>query len=582
MTTSLMYRSTPPMFDDTEIPSVRRVKPLPKRRRTYAEPAEAPGPEGDTVVVSMPMPHPDATAEELLAHTKSIAAQIAQSYYAPMFNDAQGEDDDPPDGNAKKQISADELAARLASSPSMVAGFAGPREAIYGDGLDEEDDRGDGDYADNLAQRGNTKKRKVPAHMTSSPRGQDSGSNHSGAEDDLSDRHSGGSGAERDTTESVPSPVPPGGASARNRRTKMSAATLAGLHHKEMLESRKRQLAAVLGALSLGDSLALDQALSAQYPFAQSAYDDIKQAVVPPRVRLSQRKGARLSRMAKAAMKLRHPDSVPLPACEFTYSCPSATAERLISTKGEVAMLRKRFAAELARQATKAAKLAAAESRKNSTSMKATAPTRTERAQRRARTTASVDEKGGNEAAEFLLNGPKPRKPKKKKRSTLANASNPHHLRNYVPSRLPNSGPLNPNNATQQTGLGPFPLRFLAADLPPSRRKKAQPATAAPAPVSPAEEWICAFCEYELFYGDENEYRRALRNRKKILKRRRRARERAAAAASGVRPKASEKASSLSDDYDEAEFDPSMPPEFSNSTNPRFASWKGDPNKPVE
>jgi len=41
------------------------------------------------------------------------------------------------------------------------------------------------------------------------------------------------------------------------------------------------------------------------------------------------------------------------------------------------------------------------------------------------------------------------------------------------------------------------------------------------------------FCEYQLFYGDEQAYRRAIRNRKKILKRRRRARERAAAAAAG-------------------------------------------------
>ena len=41
--------------------------------------------------------------------------------------------------------------------------------------------------------------------------------------------------------------------------------------------------------------------------------------------------------------------------------------------------------------------------------------------------------------------------------------------------------------------------------------------------INPADEWVCPFCEYELFYGDEAEYRRAIRNRKKILRRRRRA-----------------------------------------------------------
>jgi len=46
------------------------------------------------------------------------------------------------------------------------------------------------------------------------------------------------------------------------------------------------------------------------------------------------------------------------------------------------------------------------------------------------------------------------------------------------------------------------------------------------------DEWVCAFCEFDLFYGDEAGFRRALRNRKKILRRRRRARERAALAAS--------------------------------------------------
>jgi hypothetical protein len=51
--------------------------------------------------------------------------------------------------------------------------------------------------------------------------------------------------------------------------------------------------------------------------------------------------------------------------------------------------------------------------------------------------------------------------------------------------------------------------------------------------ANPADEWICPFCEYKLFYGEEGEYQWTIRNRKKVLKRRRRAQERAAAAANG-------------------------------------------------
>jgi len=134
--------------------------------------------------------------------------------------------------------------------------------------------------------------------------------------------------------------------------------------------------------------------------------------------------------------------------------------------------------------------------------------------------------------------------PKKKKRSTLANASNPHHLKNYVPSRLPNSGPPPSASATaasNQNLIGPLALRFLSAQLPPRRSRgmtvgSQNAITNGPAQLMyPGEEWICAFCEYDLFYGNEARLHRAVRNRKKILKRRRRAREKAAATASGAK-----------------------------------------------
>lgn len=245
-------------------------------------------------------------------------------------------------------------------------------------------------------------------------------------------------------------------------------------------------------------------------------------------------------------------------------------------------MLRNRFEAELARQAAKAAKLAAANKMMASLPVKGGRSKRAGRAQQRARTITAG--KGDEQTAEFLdqtLSGIKPRGGKKKKRSALANASNPHHLRNYVPSRLPHSGQTNVSqtNANAQTYIGPLPLRFLSAEIPPRRRKKSQRAQPTPLLTNPADEWICAFCEYDLFYGDEQGYRRAVRSRKKILRRRRRARERAAAAASGnSMAKAAEKNDTTGDDYDAA-FDP---PADEFATIPKQTKWKGDPNKEKE
>lgn len=249
-------------------------------------------------------------------------------------------------------------------------------------------------------------------------------------------------------------------------------------------------------------------------------------------------------------------------------------------------MLRSRFEAELARQAAKAHKLAAANKLISSSLPQ---KGRSKRAEQRARTLGG---KGGDQSAEFLdqtLSAMKGRGGKKKKRSAMANASNPHHLRNYVPSRLPHSGQSNNNNnnnITQtQNYLGLFPLRFLSAEIPPrnSRRKKNTNNTqGVVTPISqlanPTDEWICPFCEYELFFGDDQDYRRAVRLRKKILRRRRRARERAAAAASGnSTAKGAERSTSSHEEYD-AGFNPAVG-DFVAGTKPTQTKWKGDPNR---
>ena len=220
--------------------------------------------------------------------------------------------------------------------------------------------------------------------------------------------------------------------------------------------------------------------------------------------------------------------------CSPTHETPAS--KRLVATKEEVTALHARFEQELARQAAKAAEAA----KQAAAALNGPLVKRNDRSKGRA--ARGADGKSAN-LEQSLLAG-KTNSGKKKKRSALANASNPHHLRNYVPSRLPNSGQVNAAvNAQNQNLLSPLPLRFLSADLPPRRRKKNErPVVPVATLTNPADEWICPFCEYDLFYGDDTAYQRAIRNRKKILRRRRRARERAAAAASGTSAgKASEK-----------------------------------------
>lgn len=214
-------------------------------------------------------------------------------------------------------------------------------------------------------------------------------------------------------------------------------------------------------------------------------------------------------------------------------------------------LLRTRFEAELARQATKAAEAAAA-ARQAALAASVANRAKSTRAQQRARMLGRGDERAEFLDQNLLSSGAKSRS-KKKKRSALAIAANPHHRRNYVPSRLPQSGQANPAQAAlnAQNYLGPPPFRFLSAEIPPSRKsRKSGKGSVTPTAqlTNPADEWICPFCEYKLFYGSDAEYRRAVRGRKKILRRRRRA-ERRAANVTAKMPAAAQEQEK--DDYDE-------------------------------
>ena len=223
----------------------------------------------------------------------------------------------------------------------------------------------------------------------------------------------------------------------------------------------------------------------------------------------------------------------------------SSASERLIATRAEYAVLCNRFEHELAQQAEQVAESAkkciatAGTNTVGGGGATATTANRNERAVRKARaTTQPVEQQDAADVPAVSKTSSSSMKTsgKKKKRSALANASNPHHLRNYVPSRIPNQGQPSAAQlgANAQNMLSPLPLLFLSAQIPPRRGTQPRPsAVVASQLTNPAEEWICPACEYRLFYGDKQGYQVGVRNRKKILKRRRRARERAAAAANG-------------------------------------------------
>jgi hypothetical protein len=329
-----MYRgsSSSPIFDVPEFPTLRRVKPLPKRRRTSDAAPHVRLVDVRNVVVnpssvlsspsalSLPALSQDATTEEIVAHADALSAQMAlQSYYMPMLGGVQ---DLFAGGNS-------DLGNRgIGFSNAGVAAVAAAMERRgalgVGGGREEDEDHGDGDYIDHLQQPGNTKKRKVPANASSSPHGGHDAGSGSGGEDDPNTERSIPTRFDHDNnSDSLASQLMP--------RQKMSAVTRAGLQHKEMLKNRKRQLAAVLGALSHGDTLALDQALSANYPFAAVAAAGDPKNAGQPKIRLSRRFSSRLARAGKALGKRLHssqqqrPGAVAFPQCEFTFSCPSAS-----------------------------------------------------------------------------------------------------------------------------------------------------------------------------------------------------------------------------------------------------------------
>jgi hypothetical protein len=255
------------------------------------------------------IPGPEAIAKDLLAHANSLSQIAIQSYYMPILGGVQ-------------DLFRNELDNR------STIDFGGSRGYGAADGRtqqEDDEDREDSDYVDHLQHPGNTKKRKVPTNASTSPHGRDVGSGQSGGEDEPTER-SILTGRPDHEPEEIPQPATAAGLLGQ-RKGKITATTLAGLQHKEMLKNRKRQLAAVLGALTHGDTLALDQALSANFPFVAAGLGDLRGSG-PPKVRLSRRplpRRARAVRILRKSALARHPDAVAFPGCEFTFVCASAS-----------------------------------------------------------------------------------------------------------------------------------------------------------------------------------------------------------------------------------------------------------------
>lgn len=516
----LVYHpSSPAGFDMPDYLPLRRVKPLPKRKRSSPDPVGSLPFNAMLPPILPPPPGPDATAEELIAHAEVLSAQITfQSYFLPAALSG------VVDFARNVNIEAPEAVVDLDVSPTT--------EVRGGD---------DDHHSDQMQQQGNAKKRKVPAHLSGSQMGPDSSDVHSGEEEQTVERVlpgfaslTGTSAAAAAAAPVAPDDEDPSSADSETvgRRGKMLPATMVGLRQKEMLKQRKRQLAAVLSAPLLGDSLALDQALLANYTPLNEHRSGMGRRSARLKSRLMHRRAARVVRRHRAQPA--PPSSSPtrriFPDDEFTFLRLSTASERLVATSAEYTVLYDRFEDEFGRQAEKAAENAKASAAPGAVGVGVAGA---KRAVRKASTAAAQDTEttaASKSPSSTKTSG------KKKKRSALANASNPHHLRNYVPSRIPNPSHLSAAQigANAQNLLSPLPLLFLSAQVPPRRGVRRQrPMAAASQLANPAEEWICPTCEYRLFYGDEQGYRIGVRNRKKILKRRRRARERAAAAANG-------------------------------------------------
>ncbi|BGP44751.1 hypothetical protein JCM10450v2_000565 [Rhodotorula kratochvilovae] len=120
----------------------------------------------------------------------------------------------------------------------------------------------------------------------------------------------------------------------------------------------------------------------------------------------------------------------------------------------------------------------------------------------------------------------------RKKRAAHANALNVHHRDNYIPSRLPSHTP-SANGVAHDANGTPYLTSWPASE---EALASAGPyaSTCGGGHFCGPDEWLCLFCEYELFYGEEPLLYKAIRKRHNILKVRKKAKDRATKATQGA------------------------------------------------
>ncbi|KAL1940781.1 hypothetical protein VTO73DRAFT_7822 [Trametes versicolor] len=264
-------------------------------------------------------------------------------------------------------------------------------------------------------------------------------------------------------------------------------------------------LALVLGVL------ALDHALSASYPFVQTGID--YRSGAPARMRLSQRRDARIARVFRAhqdSLLSEHADGAtpkatrtrplcqrrpPSSSCFYTTARCEAS-DRLIATQEEVVILHGRFEEDLARQAAREAGC-----RGRTQRAAANGTDRTKAGGGDVQGALDAPAAGAKKGGKKKTRGPQLRAAHGPSLGAAGRSERPAHAQ-PAPAALPGRGDPTASHAQE----GPT-----AEGAPPP------PPPVSTALANLADEWICQFCEHEMSYGDEQNYHRAVRNRKKIL-----------------------------------------------------------------
>lgn len=282
--------------DQSNAGGLRRMRSLPKRKKTINPFPPLFHDTSRTDVIT--------TSTQKLMNTFSWSSSLAPKSYYPVFNNLQ-------DSVFNKEIDTFQVEPSDLERRINDLSFSDSRDELA---------EGETDYADHLQQPGNNKKRKVPVTAHSRPDAEKPGS--PGEEEDFSDRLFLPDRRDMGYENMSPgSPIP-----LASRSGRISRATHAALQLKELLKSRKHQLANVLGSLSGGDTFALDQALSSNYyTFSKISQDQSGGAADQPPIRLSRRPIRRWVREARAIPDIDRDSSIRFPERPFTFKCISAS-----------------------------------------------------------------------------------------------------------------------------------------------------------------------------------------------------------------------------------------------------------------